>query len=163
MNTLIRPSALACALLLAAGAAGAGPATVTFANPDQFADLPIGASERAQVLADLTEHFGALAAKLPAGQDLKVEVRDVDLAGRVWPHIGMWGNRDLRVLNGGADWPHMKFHYTISQDGKVLKDGDELVQNMDYLWRMNRYSSGDPLRYEKQMLDSWFKTLTAAR
>lgn len=163
MKTLIRPCALAGALLLAAGAANAGPATVTFANPDQFADMPRDASEREQVLADLSQHFTALAAKLPAGQDLKVEVRDVDLAGRTWPHIGMWGSRDLRVLNGGADWPHIKFHYTISQDGKVIKDGDEIVSNMDYLWRLNRYSTGDTLRYEKQMLDSWFKTLTAAR
>ncbi len=163
MQTLIRPIALACALLLSAGAASAGPATVTFANPEQFADMPIGVSERAQVLADLTEHFGALAAKLPAGQELKVEVRDVDLAGRVWPHVSSWGSRDLRVLNGGADWPHIKFHYAISQDGKVLKEGVENVKNMDYLWRLNHYSSGDPLRYEKQMLDGWFKTLTAAR
>jgi hypothetical protein len=162
MKTLIRPCVLACALL-AAGAAVAGPATVTFAHPEQFADMPRDVMERDQVLLDLREHFSALAAKLPAGQELAVDVRDVDLAGRTWPHIGMWGNRDLRVLNGGADWPHMKLHYTISQDGKVIKTGDETVSNMDYLWRMNRYSTGDTLRYEKQMLDSWFKTLTAAR
>ncbi len=161
MKTLIRPYALAAALLLAAGAACAGPATVTFANPDQFADMPRESSERAQVLADLTDHFGALAAKLPAGQEMKVEVLDLDLAGRNWP--GIWGARDLRVLEGGADWPHIKFRYTIMQDGKVVKSGEEIVQNMDYMWRLNRYSSGDTLRYEKQMLDTWFKTLTAAR
>lgn len=161
MNTLIRGRALAAALLLFAGAANAGTASVTFAHPEQFADLPRDASNREQVLADLSEHFGALAAKLPAGQDMKVEVLDVDLAGRSWP--GMWGTRELRVLEGGADWPHIKFRYTVTQDGKVVKSGDETVQSMDYLMRLNRYSSGDSLRYEKQMLDSWFKTLTAAR
>ena len=159
MNTLIRPWALAAALLLATGAASAGTANVSFAHPEQFADLPRDASNREQVLADLSEHFGALAAKLPAGQDMTVDVFDVDLAGRSWP--GMWGTHELRVLGGGADWPHIKFHYAITQDGKVVKSGDETVQNMDYLMRLNRYASGDSLRYEKQMLDSWFKTLTA--
>lgn len=161
MKPLMRQAALAAALVCAAGAAFAGPATVTFANPDNFADMPREASGREQILADLTEHFSALAGKLPAGQELKVEVLDLDLAGRSWP--GMWGGRDLRVLEGGADWPHIKLRYTITQDGKVVKSGEETVQNMDYLWRLNRYSSGDSLRYEKQMLDTWFKTLTAAR
>ncbi len=161
MNTLIRTCALGALLLVGAGAASAGPATVTFANPEQFADMPREASSREQVLADLSDHFGALAAKLPAGQEMKVEVLDLDMAGRSWP--GMWGARELRVLEGGADWPHIKFRYSITQDGKVVKSGEETVQNMDYLWRLNRYSTGDSLRYEKQMLDTWFKTLTAAR
>jgi Mrp family chromosome partitioning ATPase len=161
MKNLIRPCALAAALLLGAGAANAGPATVTFDHPENFADLPRDTSSREQVLADLSDHFGALAAKLPAGQEMKVEVLDLDLAGRNWP--GIWGTRELRVVEGGADWPHIKFRYTISQEGKVIRSGEETVQNMDYMWRLNRYSTGDSLRYEKQMLDSWFKTLTAAR
>ena len=161
MKTLIRPCALAAALLLAAGAASAGPATVTFANPDQFADMPRESWNREEVLAQLSEHFSALAAKLPEGQEMKVEVLDLDLAGRTWP--GFWGHRDLRVMNGGADWPHIKFRYQIIQDGKVVKSAEEMVSNMDYMMRLNRYSTGDTLRYEKQMLDTWFKTLTAAR
>jgi hypothetical protein len=28
---------------------------------------------------------------------------------------------------------------------------------MMYQQQLNRYSSGDPLRYEKRMLDDWFK------
>jgi hypothetical protein len=161
MNTLMRSCALAAALLSTVGAASAGTASVTFANLDQFADLPRDVSNREQVLADLGEHFGALAAKLPPGQDMKVEVLDFDMAGRSWP--GLWGTRELRVLEGGADWPHIKFRYTISQDGKVVKSGEEMLHSMDYLSRLNRYSSGDTLRYEKQMLDTWFKTLIAAR
>lgn len=168
MNQLIRPCALA-ALLFATGAAGAasagtanaGTASVTFANTALFADLPHDIFRREEVLAQLSEHFSALAAKLPAGQELKVEVLDLDMAGNIRP--GLWGIRDLRVLEGGADWPHMKLRYTISQDGKVVKSGEETVHSMDYLARMNRYSTGDTLRYEKQMLDTWFKTLTAAR
>ena len=161
MNTSFGRSVLAAAFVLAAGVASAGTATVTFADPDHFADLPRIASDRAQVLTDLTGHFNTLAAKLPPGQEMTVQVTDLDLAGRNWP--GALGTRDLRVLEGGADWPHINFHYEIKQDGKVIKSGDEIVQNMDYLWRLNRYSSGDTLRYEKQMLDTWFKDVIAAR
>ncbi|MEJ7805551.1 MAG: DUF3016 domain-containing protein [Telluria sp.] len=161
MNTLTRSCALAALLLLAASAAGAGQATVRFANPEQFTDMPREAFDRERVLADLSEHFGALAAKLPAGQHMTVDVLDLDMAGRSWP--ALVAGRELRVLEGGADWPHIKFRYTISQDGKVLRSGQETVQNMDYLSRLNRYSTGDALRYEKQMLDTWFKTLIAAR
>ena len=160
MKKLIRPCALAalCAgLLLASGAASAGPATVTFGDLDQFADVPRESWTRDEVMADLRDHFAALAAKLPAGQELKVEVLDVDLAGRTWP--GLWGARDLRVLNGGADWPHMKFRYQIVQDGRVVKSGEETVSNMNYMAGLNRYSTGDLLRYEKQMLDTWFRTV----
>ena len=159
MNTRIRLSSLLVALLVA-GAASAGTSSVTFANSEHFSDLPNDPLVREQVLVDLTEHFRSLAAKLPAGQDLKVDVTDIDLAGHSWP---FWGTRELRVLDGGADWPHMKLHYTLSQDGTVIKSGDELVQNMAYLTGLNRYSTGDSLRYEKQMLDSWYRAQIAGR
>lgn len=160
MNTKIQGGLAAFALLLA-GAASAGPATVTFANPEQFSDLPFDAMKREQVLADVSEHFSALAKTLPAGQELKVEVVDFDMAGRSVPHSR--GANEIRVLRGGADWPTMHLRYQIVQDGKVLKSGDDTVKNMDYLMNINRYASGDTLRYEKQMLDNWFKQLTAAR
>ena len=162
MKNRIGLSALAAAaLLLAPGIASAGPATVTFGDLDQFADMPREAWSRDEVIADLKGHFAVLAAKLPAGQELKVDVLDLDLAGRTWP--GWWGARELRVLNGGADWPHMKMRYQIVQDGSVVKSGEETVSNMNYMWGLNRYSSSDTLRYEKQMLDTWFKTLIAGR
>lgn len=161
MKTLIRHSTLAVALLLATGAASAG-ATVTFANPDNFADMPHEPWVRDQVKLELVEHFGKLAAKLPAGQDLTVEVIDVDLAGRIWP-MHRLTHRDLRVLEGGADWPHIKLRYNITQGGNVVKSGEDMIKSMDYMMRINKYSTGDTLRYEKQMLDTWFTTLVAAR
>lgn len=162
MNPLIKRAALAGMFLLAAGSASAG-ATVTFAEPEQFTDVPTSFWERERVLKHLTTHFDALAAKLPAGQELSVEVLDLDLAGRTWPGRTLAAH-DLRILHGGADWPHIKFRYTITQGGSVLKSGEENLSNMSYLHRMNRYVSSDLLRYEKQMLDDWFKeNVIAAR
>lgn len=161
MTSLIRQAALAGLCLLGAGSAMAGTATVTFAQPEKFSDVPFAPWDRERVLKDLTAHFNKLAATLPPEQDLAVEVLDVDLAGRTWP--GRWSNPDLRVMNGRADWPHLNLRYTITQGGQVISSGEDKLSNMSYLHRHNRYYNGDALRYEKQMLDDWFKERVAVR
>lgn len=160
IRPVLKKLAVASLLLLAAGSAAAG-VTVRYAQPENFADLPFAPWERERVLEELDEHFARLAATLPAGQDLKVDVLDLDLAGRIQPVFG--GARQLRILNGGADWPHIHLRYTVESGGKVLSSGEEHLSNMMYLDRINRYSGGDPLRYEKQMLDEWFKEKIAPR
>ena len=160
MNIVIKQAALAAMLLLVAGAAAAG-ATVTYKEPQHFSDVPFAPWEREQLLKELSAHFNVLAARLPAGQTLAVEVTDLDLAGRTYPNR-MSAGLDLRILNGGADWPHITLRYTISEGGKVLKTGEEKLYNMSYLQRQNRYRN-DTLKYEKQMLDDWFTETIAQR
>jgi hypothetical protein len=148
-------SLLAAALsLLACGAAWA-EVSVSYVKPEEFSDVPFSPRDREQLMKDLTAHFNKMGQKLPAGQVLKIEVLDVDLAGRVVPRH--FSPEDLRILRGGADWPHMHLHFTLEQDGKVLRSGDAQLSNMMYQERLNRYSSTDSLRYEKQMLDDWFE------
>lgn len=160
MKTVIRNLALAGLFLLAGASASAG-VSVTFSHPENYADLPFAPWERDQVLRDLTEHFTRLAATLPPGQELKVEILDVDLAGRI--RHDFRGAHEIRVLRGQADWPHIHLRYTLTQAGQVLGTGEEHLSNMMYLDRINRYVSGDPLRYEKQMIDDWFKDKIAPR
>jgi hypothetical protein len=160
MHTPIKAAVLA-ATLLAAGSAAAG-ATVTFKQPEQFADVPRTSWEREQLMKDIGAHVGRLAQALPAGQELSIDVLDLDLAGQTWPN--RWGHtEDIRILNGRADWPSITLRYTLSEGGKVLMAGDERLSNMSYLQRGNRYGSGDALRYEKQMLDDWFKEKISPR
>ena len=66
---------------------------------------------------------------------------------------------DIRVLKGGADWPVIKLRYSVESQGKVLRSGEARVADMSYLTHTNRYSSNEPLRYEKRMLDEWFKSV----
>lgn len=160
MNKLLKRLLLGGVAAMAAGSALAG-ATVKFTQPEHYMDMPYAEQDRADTLRDLEAHFNKLAEKLPAGVDLKVEVLDLDLAGRVRPAFR--GNMDLRVLTGGADWPHMHVRYTLERGGQVIASGEDHLSNMAYLERMNRYVSGDPLRYEKQMMDDWFKQKIAAR
>jgi hypothetical protein len=154
MKPLIPQFALAGLCLLAAGGALAG-VTVNFTQPDKYADMPFEPWEREDVLKGLAEHFQRLGKQLPADQNLTIEVLDVDLAGRLRPG-GHSAGRDIRVMRGTADWPHMRLRYTLEQGGQVIASGDADLSDMNYMNRVNRYSEGDALRYEKQMIDTWF-------
>jgi hypothetical protein len=131
-----------------------GAATVKFTNPDQFVDVPFSHHERTDALERLEAHFSKLAAQLPSGQDLRVDVTDIDLAGNEYP--GRAG-RELRVLKGAADWPRIDFKFSVESQGKVVTSGTASVKDMNYLNRHNKYPRDEPLRYEKRMLDEWFK------
>ena len=153
MITWTRRLALAGLLAVAAGGAAAD-VSVTFSNADGYGAMPTASWDRERVLKDLSAYFAKLGAKLPPGTDLKIDVLDLDLAGRVRPNFR--GGEELRILNGGADWPHMHLRYTLTQGGRVLAQGDDEISNMNYLERMSRVNADPSWRYEKQMIDDWF-------
>jgi hypothetical protein len=141
--------------LLAAVSAAQAAVTVKYEKPDDFLDMPRSERDRDQILKDITAHFESLGKELPAGQDLRVTVTDLDLAGRLEPR--RWAVDEIRIMRGGADWPRMTVNWSLEQDGKVVKSGTDEVSNMMYQQRMNRYFASDALRYEKQMIDDWFQ------
>ena len=143
------------ALALAAGSSAWAGVQVTFDNPDDYSDVPFSSRDREQVLAGLANHFTWLGKSLPPGQDLRIEITDVDLAGREDP--ARRGAFDVRVMTGRADWPRLRLRYTLEQHGKVIASGNAYLSDMSYLQHINRYSSTDALRYEKRMIDDWFK------
>jgi hypothetical protein len=154
MKPVLRQLALAGLCLLSAGAASAA-VKVTYTHPENYADMPFSTWDREHTLADFTDYFNQLAKALPPGQDLNIEVLDIDLAGREYPAAR--SGRDIRVVRGGADWPRMHLKYTLLQDGAVVKGGEVQLSDMNYLYHLPRYSDGDTLRYEKQMIDDWFE------
>lgn len=149
-------STLALAGLLALAAAGASAATtVNYIKPEHFSDLPFDPWERDNVLQQITDHFNELGKQLPEGQDLHIDVLDIDLAGREYPNAHQ--GRNIRIMKGTADWPRMELRYSVEQNGQVIKSGEARLQDMDYQNHLNRYFDSDPLRYEKQMIDDWFE------
>jgi hypothetical protein len=155
MKTLIRQMAFAGLCLLSATSAFAAEVTVHYVQPDKFADMPFEPWEREDVMKQLTDHFNRLGKRLPADQVLTIDVLDVDLAGRIIPNLR--NGRDIRVMRGEADWPHMRLRYSLQQGGNTIASGDADISDMAYMQHINRYSDGDPLRFEKQMLDDWFE------
>jgi len=153
MASMIGKAVFAAVFALAAGAASAG-VTVSFVAPEKFADLPADRWEREEVLRDLAAWFEELGRQLPAGQDLRVEITDVDLAGRGYPSSSV---RELRVAGNPAEWPSVSLRYTLSANGQVLGSGVEQLKDMHFQSRRDVRPQDGKLRYEKRMIDDWFR------
>jgi hypothetical protein len=152
IQKVMRRLAVSGLLALAAGAATAD-VTVNYIAPERFSDLPFTPWEREEVLKDLTEHFASLGAKLPPGQNLHIDVQDVDLAGRIHPGRG---GRDLRIIRNGAEWPRIDLHYRVESNGQVLRSGDAQLRDMGFMDRLSRHTDTGSLHYERRMIDDWF-------
>lgn len=155
---------LVCGALIAGTPAIAGEAAVSFIAPERFTDASLrggyGEKARAYALDGIARHLQGLAAReLTPAQSLAVEVLDVDLAGRFDPR--QIQNHDLRILTE-ATWPRITLRYTLTDSGRVVLSAEETVIDQSYLARPTRASS-DPLRYEKTMLDDWFRTRFVTR
>jgi hypothetical protein len=61
----------------------------------------------------------------------------------------------LRVLRPITS-PSIELRYVLSEGGKTLRSGQAALRDFNYLSSQNRYPSGDPIRYERRMLDLWF-------
>ena len=151
---------LGTGLLAAASAAAAGSLTVVFVQPENYTDAAYarsfaGERERAEVMRDVERHLQRLAeSKLPAGDALKLEVLDIDLAGSFEPVRFRPGDnmRMVRDVSG----PRIKLRYTWSRGDQVVAGAEEHLSDINFLRLPQRYFSDDRLRYEKVMLDDWF-------
>lgn len=152
MKNVIRKLTAGALLAIAAGVASAGEVIVNYIQPENFSDIPTG-GEREQTLRDLTAHFVKLGKKLPPGQNLRIDVQNIDMAGGERPS---GARTDLRVTNRSA-WPSIDLHYTLEMNGQVLSSGDAQLRDTAFLDRPNRYFNHDILRFEKRMVDSWFE------
>jgi hypothetical protein len=148
--------AVALATLLAAVAHA--EVHVTFDKPERYDDIGRRSPER---LKDLEQWLEKLGAKyLPPGENLRVEVLDVDLAGE--PRYGAPSSfDDTRILKGKADWPSIRLRYVLESGVKELDRGEETVSDRNYLERPIRQP--ESLAYEKRMLEKWFASRFGAQ
>lgn len=145
--------AAASAAFLALPAQAAGTVEVKYVEPENFVDIGFGAFERERNQASLNESFQRLAKQLPDGQNLKIEVLDVDLAGEV--RLG--AVRDFRIVRGSVDWPRIKLRYTLQAGNTTLKAGEERLADIHYLFGGRAVSPREgALPYEYRLLDRWF-------
>ncbi|MCO7514016.1 DUF3016 domain-containing protein [Pseudomonas guariconensis] len=160
-------TALACTVLmvLAFDSMAQGTPTaqveVRFDHPEKFRDASLDSQgyERgadAYVMKSLTQHLQKLGQRyLQPGQQLRIAISDIDLAGRYEP----WHGRayDVRFMRE-ITWPSIDLSYTLSQPGQPDRQAQERVSDKMYLSRPGRQaSSSDRLYAEKAMLDDWFR------
>lgn len=147
--------AAALAVALIPTAAGAG-VKVTVVAPKHISDRDFrSAGERNAAINEIQRHLQQLGSRyLKAGQDLTVEVLDIDLAGDLRPFPRSMS--DVRVM-ADVTPPRIKLRYTLRQNGRVTGRGTETLSDMNYLSRPQARLSGERLAYEKEMLRDWFE------
>ena len=84
---------------------------------------------------------------------------DLDLAGEYEPRLRSY---DVRVMRDVYP-PRIKMHYRLTENGHSVVEGDELVDDMNYLANPAARMIQEPLRYEKAMLSDWFRTRFASK
>jgi Protein of unknown function (DUF3016) len=156
---------IAAAMLLTGLAIAAPPQAaiaaveVSFVNPKRYSDATLGGGygdkAREPVLRNIREHLERLGARyLKPDQTLKIDVLDIDLAGRFeWWRPYAYNVRILR----GVTWPRIAVRYTLQEDDRTLLSAEESVSDLNYQMRTAASLSSDPLKYEKAMLDDWFR------
>jgi hypothetical protein len=153
------------ALLLGLAAIGWSGTTgaevlVTFDHPEAYTDAALygdrGSQPRAPAIDGIRQHLQRLGARyLRPGQTLRVEVLDVDLAGRFEPLRPFAA--DVRIMRQ-VTWPAIKVRCTLEENGVPRTTVAETIIDQNYLGHAMVYTANDPLRYEKTMLDAWFRS-----
>jgi hypothetical protein len=147
--------ALATAALIASGTAQAA-VSVTFVQPENFTDAGLrnSSASRRAVLRELQDHIVAVGERHVApNQVLRMEILDVDLAGRFEPWRA--NSYETRYLRDDT-WPKITVRYVLEGGGRILSSGGETIVDQQYLRRPVPARAGTALRYERKMLDDWF-------
>jgi len=148
------------AIALMAWTSGASAAVeVSFDRPERYTDAGLygdyGSKARKATMREIRRHLERLAERhLQPRQKLIVEILDIDLAGRYEP----WQPHayDVRILRD-LTWPRIELRYRLEEGGTILVGDEETIADLSYLMGPCPGFASDPLRYEKAMLDRWFK------
>jgi DUF3016 family protein len=155
-GSMSRPSIrlpLLIAIVAIASAAEAA-VTVTFTQPDKYADVGRNRNDAADVFKEVERHLQRLGETyLAPAQTLKIDVLDIDLAGQEEPSRS---GSEIRVLTGRADGPSLRIRYVVESAGRAGESREETLSDMNYLMRPIRQP--ERLAYEKRMLEEWFRS-----
>ena len=134
---------------------------VVFFEPEKFTDVRdshLGDSDqaRAEILGELRTHIIKQANRLLApGQQLKITVTDVDLAGEFEPWHG-GSMADVRIVKDIYP-PDIKLAFQLTgADGTVLKQGDRNLRDLNFMLGIS-IDRSDSRHFEKALLDDWLR------
>ncbi|WP_020564055.1 DUF3016 domain-containing protein [Methylosarcina fibrata] len=156
-------------LALLNGAPAFAEVTIRFEPVERYTDLGLsGAATPAvqeSLLKQLEKHLRQLGEQyLPKSDTLVIAIQDVDMAGAMepWRSPNLINTRIIRDIYP----PRFTLHYLWrDQAGRSKADREETLTDLNYLMRLDaaRYLNNDPLRYEKALLDRWFRETFAAK
>ncbi len=169
MKTRLILSLLASLALLAGCASPAAkPAkvptnvTVQFQDPDKFTDVRENNSTITSTyyLDTLRDYLIQTASPmLGEGQKLSITVTDIDLAGE-----NLFNQPNMIRIMKDIYTPKVKLTFQlVGADGKVLKEGDRQLIDLNYMLLGGRPGSNEPLYYDKMQLKQWLKAEFGAK
>jgi hypothetical protein len=144
----------------AAADSGRARADVIYLEREKFTDVQdryLGDDAgRDEILDQLKEHITYDAAqRLPAGTVLQVTVTDIDLAGDFEPWHGPQFY-DVRIVKDIYP-PKIALAFKLTDAaGNVLKQGTRVLRDLTFQMSLS-VDRDDPLHYEKQLIDDWFR------
>ncbi|AOS45432.1 hypothetical protein Verru16b_02513 [Lacunisphaera limnophila] len=163
MKTLTKTSllftvALTVGAVMASAEEKSANVTVNFHESDKFTDVrtSLGSGTDEYYLKELRRHVEKLAAKqLAPGQKLEVTFTDIDLAGDYLPTPAK--SQDVRIIKE-IYLPRMKLSFRLlDETGKVISEGERRLSDMNFMSNINPIGRGEPLYYDKALLDDWIR------
>lgn len=155
----------ACVAVASVVAAAAAPdtaapdVTVVFdpvagGNPDR--DLQYAPGEVGFRKALTRSVTGSARARMAPGQTLAVHFKAITLAGSFEPWRAPRTDAVRLMTDAFPPRIALAFRWTDAS-GKVIREGDRLLTNLDYQRDPRAALSNDPLRFDKALLDAWIE------
>lgn len=130
--------------------------TVRFLDPQSYTDAGSPADgSRDATLAEFRAYLERLGAIfLAPGQDLAIEVLNIDLAGK--DEILPRSLSEVRVMRDVTP-PSFRFRYVLSEKGRRIRRGEETLTNLFYQANASARAANRRHAYDKALLDDWFR------
>lgn len=138
-----------------------GTVAVSWNDPAKFSELRGSGNrseaERGDWVTDLARYLRQRAErKLPGDERLEVTITDIRRAGNFEPWRGI-EFRDVRILRE-LYWPRIAIDFKLTRaDGSIAAEGQRVLSDPSYLGSSSIAGEGDPLRYEKALIDRWVR------
>lgn len=136
-----------------------GPVSVRWTDPSRFSDIRHSRNRAAAVRGDwvrqIAEYLRERAARrLPPGQRLEVEIRDIKRAGEYepWHGVALQDTRFIREIYP----PRIDLYFRrLDADGRVAAEGERELRDSGFMMGADTVGAGDALRFEKDLIDRW--------
>jgi hypothetical protein len=138
-----------------------GPVSVQWSDPAKFSEIRGSANrneaERGDWVTDIATYLRERAERrLPGDERLEVTITDIRRAGNFEPWRGVQ-YQDVRILRD-LYWPRIAIDFKRTRaDGSVVAEGQRVLSDPAYLSNASVIGEGDPLRYEKALIERWLR------
>lgn len=150
-------------VVVAAAESLSPPVMLEYISPEKFTDISSidhGPPDQAY-LEQLRQHvLKKAAAYLAPGEQLSIEIKDIDMAGGFEP----WSapGQSIRMVRHIYP-PRIELSYQWRRAaGEMIEEGSERLTDMFYQMRLMPDST-DAMRYEKALMDDWLAKLFTGR